>query len=75
MILKTFSERKGEHVHVHVFMGPNTDHLASCGVLTFNVGEWQSFGAALGLGATQMHGNLKVIQVGGEQVVATPERD
>ena len=71
MIIKLRSERRGAHVHERVFVGPDSDHLALAGVLIFNVGEWQAFGAALGLGASQTHGQVKVVFEGDEQVVAT----
>ena len=60
MIIKLRSERRGEHVHERVFVGPDEDHLALAGTLVFDVGQWQEFGAALMLGAAQMHGNLVV---------------
>ena len=56
MIIKLRSERRGAHVHERVFVGPDTDHLALAGVLIFDLGQWQAFGAALGLGASRMHG-------------------
>jgi len=72
MIIKLRSERRGAHVHERVFVGPDSDHLALAGVLIFNVGEWQAFGAALGLGASQMHGQVRVLFEGDEQVVGGP---
>jgi hypothetical protein len=71
MVIKLYSERRGAHVHQRVFTGPDADHLALSGTLVFgHIGEWQEFGAALGLGASLMRGNVTVIHVGGEQVVA-----
>ncbi len=72
MIVKLKSERRGNHVHERVFVGPDPDHLALAGTLVFGVGQWQAFGAALGLGATQMHGNLVVLYEGDKQVVKAP---
>ena len=72
MIVKLRSERRGAHVHERVFVGPDTDHLALAGVLIFDVGEWQAFGAALGLGASQMHGQIRVVFEGDGQLVASP---
>ena len=53
-------ERRGELVHERVFMGPDVEHLALAGTLIMDVEQWQEFGAALLLGARQMHGNLIV---------------
>jgi hypothetical protein len=56
-----YPERKGEHnIHVRLFIGPDSEHLALSGTLVFRVGEWQFFGAALILGAHQAHENLSV---------------
>lgn len=44
MKIKLRSERKGDHVHVDVFMG---SPYALTGNLIMLVGEWQVFGAAL----------------------------
>jgi len=72
MIFKLRSERRGAYVHERVIVGPDNDHLALAGTLIFALGEWQAFGAALGLGADQMHGQVKVVFEGDEQVVASP---
>ena len=72
MIINIRSERRGAHLHELVFVGPDTDHLALAGVLIFDVGEWQAFGAALGLGASQMHGQGRVMFEGDEEVVGSP---
>ena len=72
MIIKLRSERRGAHVHERVFVGPDTDHLALAGVLIFDVGEWQAFGAALGLGALQMRGQVRIVFEGDEEVVGSP---
>ena len=69
MVITRCSERRGAHVHERVFVGP-ADHLALAGVLVFDIGQWQAFGAALGLGASRMHGNVVVIYEGSEAVVA-----
>mgnify|MGYP001578872877 CR=1 FL=1 len=69
MIIKLRSERRGHHVHERVFVGPDVDHLALAGVLILDVGQWQEFGAALGLGAARMRGNVTVIHEGSEAVV------
>ena len=72
MIIKLRSERRGAHVHERVFVGPDTDHLALAGVLIFDLGQWQAFGAALGLGASRMHGQVKIVFEGSEEVVRSP---
>jgi len=72
MIIKLRSERRGAHVHERVFVGPDTAHLALAGVLIFGIGEWQAFGAALELGASQMHGQVRVVFEGNKQVVESP---
>ena len=70
MIIKLRSERRGAHVHELVFVGPDADHLALAGVLVFDVGQWQLFGAALKLGALQTHGHLWIVFEGDDEVVA-----
>ena len=69
VIVKLRSRREGVHVKEQVFVGEKEGALALAGELTFRIGEWQSFGAALGLGADRMNGNLKVIYEGSEAVV------
>ncbi len=69
MIIKMRSMRLGEHVHEQVFVGPDEEHLALAGTLILRMGEWQSLGAALLLGAERMHGRLRVICEGDEAVV------
>lgn len=64
MIIKLKSELLGNHIHERVFVGPDEDHLALAGMLTFHVGEWQLFGAALLLGADCTKGHLRVITEG-----------
>ena len=68
-VIKLKSERKGVHVHEYVFIGPDEDHLALAGRLVFDIGQWQEFGAALLLGASKMHGTVKVLTEGDAQVV------
>lgn len=74
MIIKLRSERRGAHVHERVFVGPDVDHLALAGVLVFDIGQWQTFGAAIGLGVTRMHGQVMVLYEGDAEVVAVPAR-
>ena len=40
----------GGHIHMTVFSGTEHQTLANCGTLIFTVGEWQLFGALIGLG-------------------------
>lgn len=58
MIIKFRDERRGEHVHSRVFMGPDEDHLALTGTLIMRIGEWQTLGAALLIG-TETINNLR----------------
>ena len=67
--IKLVSERRGDHVHTRFFIGPEGQTLANIGTLVCDVGEWQTIGAALSLGADQMLGNLVVSFVGDESVV------
>ncbi len=60
MLLRLKAERLGDHIHGRVFVGADCDHLALAGKLTFRIGEWQLFGAALLLGAKQMQGYLTI---------------
>ena len=48
----------GQHVHCTLFMDGGGGSYASCGTLTFRVGEYQLFGAALGLGCRLTDGAL-----------------
>ncbi len=64
MNLKTHSEKRGEHVHVAFFMGPDSDHLAKCGALVLRVGEAHLLGACLLLGQQKMTGHLSVEMTG-----------
>lgn len=73
-VIKILSERKGEHVHERVFVGPDRDHLALAGTLVFGIGEWQEFGACLLLGQERMRGRYEVILEGGEAVVREPRQ-
>ena len=60
MIIRLRDERLGEHIHTRVLIGEDEDHLARSGRLVFRIGEWQLFGAALLLGASQTKGHLTV---------------
>jgi hypothetical protein len=60
MICKFVLEQKGEHVHMRVFVGNTRHSLGKAGELVMRVGEWQLFGAALGLGSRQTMGHLEV---------------
>jgi hypothetical protein len=49
------------HVHLSVFSDPsvtNNGTFAHLGRLIMEIGEYQSFGCALGLGAAQMRGSF-----------------
>src|SRR6266536_3314875 len=52
MILKLRDKLLGDHVHVDVFIGPDTEHLAKAGTLVFRVHEWRAFGVMISLGTT-----------------------
>ena len=67
MVLR--STRRGDLIHERVFMGPDSEPLALTGTLVMDIGQWQEFGAALMLGAQQMHGNLVVTSPDGRGVV------
>ena len=69
VIIRLRSERLGDHVHERVFAGVDQDHLKLLGTLVMDVGEWQTFGAALMLGAERMHGQLVVESPDGQKVV------
>lgn len=75
MIIKLRSELRGNHVHERVFVGPDADHLALAGKLVFHVGEWQSFGAVLLLGADQTRERINVITEGDEEVIRAIARE
>jgi len=75
MIVKLRSRRLGEHVHEQVFVGEQEGALGLAGELTFRVGEWQLFGAALVLGAEQTSGHLLVLFEGSDGVVGEAVRD
>lgn len=64
VICKIEYVRRGEHVHARVFVGAQRHALGKAGDLVFRVGEWQLFGAALGLGAAQTMGHFEVITEG-----------
>lgn len=63
-ICKIEYEQRGAHVHARVFVGAKRGALAKAGDLVFRVGEWQLFGAALGLGADQTMGHFEFITEG-----------
>ena len=69
MVIKLRSKRSGPHVHEDVFVGPDKDHMSLAGRLTFDVGQWQLFGAALKLGASKTDGQLEVVFEGDREVV------
>ena len=69
VVIKLRSKRSGPHVHEDVFVGPDKDHMGLAGRLTFSVGEWQLFGAALKLGASKTGGQLEVVFEGDREVV------
>lgn len=72
MTVKLVSARTGENeVTEKVYVAWPGEDLRYAGTLVFNVGQWQMFGAALGLGAETMHGgsDMKVIYEGDEAVV------
>lgn len=68
--LKMRSERRGGHVHTTCWIGDDGRTLANIGTLVTDVGEWQTIGAALLLGARAMHGDLVVEFEGDAAVVA-----
>lgn len=71
VVLKLRSERRGNHVHTTFYSAssPNTT-FANLGTLVTTIGEWQSIGAALILGAERMNGNLVVECEGDDAVVS-----
>lgn len=72
MIVKMRSSRIGpDQVREEIFIGQQEDSLVLAGTLTLNIGEWQSFGCALLMGADQMHGRLTVVCEGDEEVVCS----
>ena len=75
MLIRLRSKRKGDHVHERVFAGTDADHLKLLGTLVMDVGEWQVFGAALMLGARQMHGQLTVESPDGKRVVGAADAE
>ena len=59
------SEKRGkQHIRVSFFMGEKDQTRAHLGNLTTRIDEWQTFGAALYLGVTQMKGYLTVESTG-----------
>lgn len=69
MIIRLRDERRGNHVHTRVFVGPDHEHLALAGQLCLDIGQWQLFGAALMLGAKRTQGQLKIESPDQDRVV------
>ena len=69
MVIKLRAKRYGKRIEERIFMGSDENHLALTGTLMLRVGEWQVFGAALLLGASQMKGHLTVLTPDSETVV------
>jgi len=63
MIIKLSGKWTGPHVHEHVFVGPDIDHLALAGVLHLGVEESSKFRIALRLGAMQTNGRVSILDV------------
>ncbi len=62
MIVKLVSRQTaGGRIEETVFVGEEGQTMQNAGTLLLDVGEWQAFGAALSLGARQMHGRLTVV--------------
>jgi DNA-directed RNA polymerase subunit RPC12/RpoP len=51
--IKLRSEKRGNHVHVTVFMGKDAQHLANCGMLIMCESELQLLSKALQCGSDQ----------------------
>ena len=60
MVIKLCSERAGRLIQETVLIGEDEEHLVIAGTLELTVGEWQTFGCALLLGAGEMAGRLVV---------------
>lgn len=73
MILKLSSTPHGkEMVKTKVLAGWAEDQLTLSGTLFLDVGQWQEFGAALGLGANMLNDNMEIMLVlfeGDEEVI------
>ena len=61
MILKITSDLEGDHIQSRFYIGEDEDLLVFIGGLTFRVGWWQIFGAALLMGAERTQGHLRVL--------------
>lgn len=61
MIIKLKYESREKHVHVRVFMGPETNHLAMCGTLMFNQAEFDVFKQCLNDGSMLVKGATVII--------------
>ena len=64
MVYKTKAKKRGGHVHVRFYAGPDGEHLAYLGKLCFLVGEWRLFGAILLLGVDKSRPLAEVITEG-----------
>ena len=59
---KTKAEKKGGHVHVRFYSGPDEEHLALNGRLVFTIEEWLLFREMLLIGASGMSGVTVITQ-------------
>lgn len=65
LVIKLRAKRlHGDIVEDTIFVGEKGHTLQNVGNLTFHLGEWQLFGAALMMGAKQTGGDLEVIPDG-----------
>jgi len=72
LVIKLKSELKGQHIHETIFAGEEGKTLRNLGKLVMDVGEWQSFGCALLLGADHMNNTyprLRIITEGDREIV------
>lgn len=56
MIIKVKYELREKHVHVRIFMGPETTHMTLCGNLMFNTDEFDVFKRCLKNGSMLVKG-------------------
>ena len=54
LAVKCPAERRGDHIHMRVFLGADEEHLQLTGTLVMDVGQWQLFVAALIHGIEEM---------------------
>lgn len=69
MILRLRWRLAGAHVRVVVSAGPDVDHLAHCGVLTFRPDEWQTVKTLLEevqVDARSLEPEVQVVEDGAE---------